>query len=470
MSLVEYELQLEAPGRYRLQTDRPGSVAPRVFGSEQLVETFEHDALKQLNDASQFEDVRFVGGMPDLHVGYGLPVGGAFVVEPDSIISAGAIGMDINCGMRMLRIDRQADDINAGDLKALTRRIGQHVPLGIGTQSPHSKTLTSHITDVLCNGVSALKAVDMVTENDIEHLEENGSMDRANPDALSDRARDRTDQLGTLGGGNHFIEVQAVETIHDQKRAEAYGLQEGQLAVMIHTGSRGLGAQICQDFSGQMAEKASEHSIELPTKGLAAAPMDSELGRQYLGAMRCAVNFAFANRQVIAHDIRRIVSDYLQAETRTVYDIAHNIGKSEARPDGDSYFIHRKGATRALPPGHELNPSAYESVGAPAIVPGNMGAPSYVLAAGERVGESYLTINHGAGRTMSRSDAEDRFTVDDMKNDTRGVFLYRGARSDILDETPGAYKDISTIIDSVMEAGLARPVAQLRPIGNIKGD
>jgi tRNA-splicing ligase RtcB len=410
--------------------------------------------------------------MPDIHQGYGFPVGGIAATElPDGVVSPGGVGYDINCGVRLLALPLTEREL--GDRReALVHEISRTVPAGAGKAGGLRLDGTS-LNNVLRDGPRALADG---RDDDIERTESEGRLDGADPRAVSDRARARgRDQLGTMGSGNHFVEVQHVDELLDARAAGAFGLAEGQVTVLIHSGSRGLGHQVCTDFVKLMDARLPSYRIHLPDRQLACAPASSPEGREYLAAMAAAANFAWANRQAIADGVRRaaarVLGDAAAAGTRQVYDVAHNVAKVEVH-GGVRVCVHRKGATRAFPAGSAEIPEAYREVGQPVFIPGSMGTASYVLA-GEpgSLERSFGTTCHGAGRRLSRTAARKRVAGNDLRREleARGIVVRCPSPKGLAEEAPLAYKDVDRVVGIVERAGLARRVARLVPIGVVKG-
>jgi len=470
-------LSLVSDGKNRYRLPRQGEmlVDCRVYLRPALKEIFaEETALQQLVDAACLPGVvPDVVGMPDLHAGYGLPIGGVMATRAaDGVVSAGAVGMDINCGVRLLAAALPAARLDKKTLRNLMLAIEERVPTGIGKKSRHRELGPSQVETILHKGVRALVSWGYGDHSELEKIEEEGSFPGADASALTPEAWRRLDQVGTLGGGNHFIEIGQVAEVYEPEIAESFNLHEGCLTVMIHTGSRGFGHQICTDYSKKMLAAAPRYGIKLPSKGLAAVPIRSPEGEAYLKAMACAVNLAFANRHLIAHDVRRAFAEVLgvlEDELQLVYDVAHNIAKFEEHK-GQKVLVHRKGATRALPPGHPVNPLRYRDTGHPAIVPGSMGTSSYVLVGTKRGEETFYSVNHGAGRILSRTAARKQITQEEFSR-SMGEILYnaRNYRA-LVDEAPLAYKDIDEVVETLAEIGITRKVARLSPLGVIKGE
>ncbi len=434
----------------------------------------EDDSLKQLCDAASMQGVEAVVGMPDLHQGFGIPIGGVMVMDADKgLISAGAVGMDINCGVRLLKTGLQEGDLAVEERNQLMRTIAGQIPTGIGTTSPLQNTLKSHLKKIAENGVEYLTRLGLASKADLNHIQDKGNYPGASVAPLSARARERMHQLGTLGGGNHFIELNRVAEIYDKESAQRFGLNAGQLALQVHSGSRGFGHQICKDFSNQMQQKANKMGVKLPNKGLAAAPIESQCGREYRQAMAAAANFAYANRQVMTEIIRRSFEDRAEitggGELEILYDISHNLARFEEF-DGRRYLIHRKGAVRALPGEHRECPEVFKDTGHPVLVPGNMGSSSYVLTAGSNVKKLYYSVNHGAGRIMSRTAAKKKFDRNKLNERMGSIPIYGARPNQVLDEAPGAYKNIDAVVDTLAEINVTQKIARLEPLAVIKGD
>jgi len=466
--------------RYRCVPSGEADVGAVVYLNDALREAVESDALRQLTDAVSLPGVEDpVVGMPDLHVGYGLPIGGVMAVragedeQDTSIVSAGAVGYDINCGVRLLRTNIVADDLDEDDLKALLDAILRRIPVGVGKSSARTIRGLS-FEQVVTRGAQALIAEGYGRREDAGAIEEMGSMEGARPETVSKKARSRSNQLATIGGGNHFIEIGTVERVYDHDMAGHFGLAEGDLTVMIHTGSRGFGHEVCSNYTALMSRRASAYGVKLPSKGLACVPIGSREGRDYLAAMACAVNYAFANRQLLTHDVRLAFSEVMgegdvSLGLDVVYDVAHNIAKFEEH-SGRRMLIHRKGATRALPPGHPSNPPRYRDTGHPVIIPGSMGTGSFVTVGTENTRETFYSVNHGAGRVMSRTAARKRFDLGSFREQLGSVIYAGVAVRKVLDEAPEAYKDIDDVVETLAEIDITRKVVRLRPLAVIKGD
>jgi tRNA-splicing ligase RtcB (3'-phosphate/5'-hydroxy nucleic acid ligase) len=453
-------------------------VPARVFADRELLDSIQQDdSLQQLQNVATLPGIVDAAlAMPDIHQGYGFPVGAvAATAAPDGVISPGGVGYDINCGVRLLALPLTAGEL--GERRtALVREIARIVPAGTGGEGG-LRLDRAALDRILIEGPGALvRERSIGTEEDIELTESHGCLTGADPAAVSARARERgAGQLGTLGSGNHFIEVQRVERVLAPESAEAFGLDEEQVTVLIHSGSRGFGHQVCTDYVKRMDSALARHRIDLPDRQLSCAPMSSTEGEEYLGAMRAAANFAWANRQAIAHAVRAAVATVigrLQAErTSQVYDVAHNVAKLE-RYGGRELCVHRKGATRAFPPGSSDIPAAYVDVGQPVFIPGSMGTSSFVLAGRAGASErSFGTVCHGAGRLLSRTRARRQVTGAELRRQLEAAGIAVACRSSrgLAEEAPFAYKDVERVVNVVERAGLATAVAQLRPIGVVKG-
>ncbi|MCL6638111.1 MAG: RtcB family protein [Firmicutes bacterium] len=462
--------------KYRLRREGNMRVDCLVYASGALLPLVRRDkSLQQLANAACLPGVvDHVCGMPDIHEGFGLPIGGVMATSPGGVISAGAVGMDINCGVRLLATGIPAAELKTPFLRRLIERIEDYVPTGVGKKSRHKGITAGIFEEVVHTGSPGIVEQGYGWLEDLDNTEEGGCLSGADLAAVSKEAYKRGSlQLGTLGGGNHFIEIQVVGEVYDPAVGSVFGLWPGRLAVMIHTGSRGFGHQICTDYSKSHLPAARKYGIELPDRGLACAPADSPEGRSYYAAMACAVNFAFANRQVITHDIRLAFADLFgqppeELGLQVVYDVAHNIAKWEVH-GGRKLLVHRKGATRALPPGHGSNPRKYRATGHPVLIPGSMGTASYVLVGTEPAAESFYSVNHGAGRVLSRTAASKEISKEQFESSMGGVLYNARNFKEILDEAPGAYKDIDEVVETLAAIGMTRKVARLRPLAVIKG-
>jgi tRNA-splicing ligase RtcB len=449
------------------RTYKPGMLTDTVvYASEHLLEAIRRDqSLEQAANIAMLPGI--VGralAMPDIHQGYGFPIGGvAAVDEQHGVVSPGGVGFDINCGVRLLSSNLILKDVRP-KLRDLVHQLFRDIPSGTG-QSSRLKTSTADLNNILVKGPRWAIEHDMGSEADLDHTEERGCIEGADPHAVSDRAKKRGGpQLGTLGSGNHFLEVQFVEEVFDEKTAAQYNLHKETVVLLIHTGSRGLGHQVCTDYVSQLDEAMRRYGLHVPDRQLACAPIHSPEGQQYLHAMAAAANFAWTNRQCIAHAARGTFKRILGETVRMplIYDVAHNIAKIETHViDGKPkrVVVHRKGATRAFPD-------------QPVFIPGSMGTASYFLLGQEgAMRETFGSACHGAGRVLSRSAAKKGVTAKEIQKEleSRGIIVESLTREGLTEEKPEAYKDIEAVVDVVHNAGLAVRVARLRPIGVVKG-
>ena len=453
-------------------------VPARIYADDELLAGIrEGSAVTQLVNVTTLPGiVDFAYGMPDMHDGYGFPVGGvAATLLPDGAVSPGGVGFDINCGVRLLATPLTRERLGQGHA-TLTHEISRSIPSGTGRGGRWALTDTE-LERVLAEGARfVVRDRGLGLESDLAHIESGGCLAEANPAAVSTRARERgRAQLGTLGAGNHFIEVQRVDTILDTTGATALGLDVDEIAVLIHTGSRGLGHQVCTDYVRLFDGRLAHFGIVLPDRQLSCAPASSAEGQAYLEAMSAAANFAWANRQVIAHRVRDVVHrmfpDIEPDRVRTVYDVAHNIAKRETH-GGRALCVHRKGATRAFGPGHAELPVDYQRVGQPVFIPGSMGTATYVmLGVSESETRSFASACHGAGRRLSRGAAKRQVAGGAVRAEleSRGIAVRCPTSVGLAEEAPVAYKDVERVAEVVEKAGLARRVARLTPVGVVKG-
>ena len=456
--------------------DRP--VPVRIYADRELLDGMDAKVFEQAANVTRLPGiVAACHAMPDAHWGYGFPIGGVAAFDPDrgGVISAGGVGFDIACGVRTLVTDLTPERI-AGQRERLADELFHSIPAGLGSTG-HLHLDGKAMEAMLAGGARWAVERGYGSEDDLAHIEENGCMAGARPQAVSRRARERQrDEMGTLGSGNHYLEVQQVDAIHDPAAAAAYGLQEGGILVSIHCGSRGLGHQIGTEFLKRMVLAAGQYGIRLPDRELACAPLDSPLGQEYLGAMRAGINCAMANRQILTELTRRAFSRVFPgAQLRLLYDVSHNTCKEEThRVDGRPrrLFVHRKGATRAFGPGHPELPEALRPAGQPVLIGGSMGTASFILrGCGESESLAFSSACHGAGRAMSRRAAtrswRGRQVVDELA--ARGILIRSPSLRGVAEEAPGAYKDVAAVVEVAHRAGLARKVARVRPLICIKG-
>lgn len=463
----------ELPPSYRADMRVP----VRVFADDVLIEAILRDqSLTQLINVATLPGICGAAlGMPDMHEGYGFPVGGvAATLPPDGVISPGGIGFDINCGVRLLTTPLRREEL-APQLAPLMHELSRSVPTGYGRGGKLALT-DDELDRVLAEGCPYLiREHGLGLSEDLDHTESGGCLAGADPSMVSARAKQRgRDQLGTLGGGNHFLELQVVDSIVDAATAAAFGLSVGQIAVLIHSGSRGLGHQVCTDFVRRMDEASQRFGIVLPDRQLACAPLSSPEGRQYFAAMCGAANFGWCNRQALAHKVRQVFGRMLgcpPASLRLVYDVAHNNAKIE-RHGGREVCVHRKGATRAFGPASDELPPAYRGIGQPVLIPGSMGTASFVMVGTDASSELSLgSACHGAGRAMSRGAAKHEAAGYLVRKELTelGIVVKCPSNAELAEEAPLAYKDVERVVDTVHRAGIARKVARLRPIGVLKG-
>jgi tRNA-splicing ligase RtcB (3'-phosphate/5'-hydroxy nucleic acid ligase) len=476
-------LGLEPIDAFRYRIPRDESLGMRtdvvLYASAALIEQIQKDqSLTQAVNVATLPGI--VGpslAMPDIHQGYGFPIGGVAAIDMnDGVVSPGGVGFDINCGVRLLRTTLTQAEVRP-QLKGIIDQIFRDVPCGTGGEG-RVKVKAGEIDDVLRKGARWMVANGYGDERDAEFAEAGGALEGALPNKVSTRAKERgTPQLGTLGSGNHFLELQYVEQVHDRAAALAMRIEEEQVVVLIHSGSRGLGHQVCTDYVALMNQVMPKYNITLPDRQLACAPIRSEEGQAYLGAMAAAANFAWANRQGITHFLRgafrRIFGDGTRLEL--IYDVCHNIAKQETyEVEGRkrNVLVHRKGATRAFPPGHREIPAEYRSIGQPVFIPGSMGTASWVLVGQQgAMLETFGSVCHGAGRLLSRTAVRKGKNAreEQRKLEENGILVRSESRDGILEELPEAYKNVDEVIEVVHNAGLARKVARLRPMGVIKG-
>jgi tRNA-splicing ligase RtcB (3'-phosphate/5'-hydroxy nucleic acid ligase) len=414
--------------------------------------------------------------MPDIHWGYGFPIGGvAGFSESDGIISPGGVGYDINCGVRLIRTNLTASDFR-GKIKHIVFELFRNIPAGVGSSGRYNAD-KGELSEILTKGAKWAIKKGFGFRDDFHHIEEGGAMEGADISAVSERAFKRgAGQVGTLGAGNHFVELQEVSETYDAEIADTFGLFPGQLVVLIHTGSRGFGHQVATDYIEVMQKAVKKYNIELPDRQLACAPFSSTEGKKYFGAMVAAANYAWANRQLITHWVRESLVNILgvgitKIGGEIVYDVAHNIAKREIH-DGKKLIIHRKGATRAFPAGWNDLPDDYKDTGHPVLVPGDMGRYSYVMV-GTKEGakETFASCCHGAGRMLSRTAAKKRFTAGELYDqlEKKGITAKAKSNSTFVEEAPGAYKDVAEVVGVLHKAGIAKKVAKMKPLGVIKG-
>lgn len=461
----------------------PGMHVPgRVYVDERMMASLRSDgSLRQVANAATLPGATMASlAMPDIHFGYGLPIGGVLASRTrDGVVSPGGVGFDINCGVRLVSTPLMEKDVSHR-MEKIVDKLFANIPAGVGSSGKIHLT-KKNLQGVLQDGARWAVRTGYGFERDTVFCESSGAMIGAAPDCISERAYERgADQLGTLGSGNHFIEVQKIVQVEAPDAADVLGLQTGQIVVMIHSGSRGLGHQVCTDSLKTMNRALSRYGLSVPDRQLACAPVSSPEGRDYLGSMKAAANFAWANRQCMTHWVREVFhamfSDAVPMESmRLIYDVAHNIVKVENHVvDGHplELAVHRKGATRAFGPGHRELPSAYQTIGQPVIIPGDMGTESYILLGTDTAMKTtFGSACHGAGRRLSRKaavrEARNRSVVKELR--TRGIIVRAAGRRTIAEEMPDAYKNISDVVRVVVGSGIAKCVARMQPLGVIKG-
>ena len=453
-------------------------VPARVYASKKLLEETEDEALVQLiNTATMPGIVKYAIAMPDIHSGYGPPIGGVGAMKlPEGVISPGFVGYDENCGCRLLLSDYQEAEIR-NYLDKIATEIQKEVPSGLG-RGRAIKLSLEQINKILEGGVPYLVEKGYGEKEDVENCEDYGRMEQADASCVSDRAKNRgRDQVGTLGSGNHFCQLDKVEEVFDEEIAKKFGLFKNQVVVFIHTGSRGLGHQNCTDYLKIAIPAYPKYKIRLPDKELACVPFNSSEGQRFFKAMSAACNYAWANRHMITHYIRKAWKKVFgeKANLKLLYDVAHNIAKIEEHEVNGKktrVIVHRKGATRAFPPGHPDLPGKYQSTGQPVLIPGSMGASSYILVGTEKSKEAWHTVCHGAGRRMSRKKATRTISGHQVVQELgeRGIIVKCYSMRGIAEEAPQAYKNVDEVIEVVHNAGLSKKVARLVPLAVIKGE
>ncbi len=449
-----------------------------IFADKGLIDAMDEQVYKQASNVAALPGiVKASYCMPDAHWGYGFPIGGVAAFDPEQggVISAGGVGFDISCGVRALRTGLTVDDLE-GRREPLASMLVKRVPAGVGSRGKVDLT-PFEMDEMLTGGAQWAVSRGYGVKEDLARIEENGRMAGAEPRFVSEHAKQRQqDEVGTLGSGNHYLEVQRVSEVFDNQIAAAYGVALNDIVVMIHCGSRGLGHQIGTDFLPRMVKAAGGEGIALPDKELACAPIRSDLGKQYYGAMNAGINCALANRQVLTHLIRQAFADVLpKADLKVIYDVSHNTCKLEEHVvDGRrmKLYIHRKGATRAFGPGHPALPADLKGVGQPVLIGGTMGTASYILAGTQEGMElSFGSCCHGAGRAMSRTAATKRWQGKDVVHYLagKGIIIKGASFKGVAEEAPGAYKNVTAVVDATQTAGLARKVVQLEPLLCVKG-
>ena len=477
-------IKLEKIDDYRWRVPKTGGmrVPGVVYADENLLKDIYRDrAINQVQNAAHLPGiVKYSLAMPDIHWGYGLPIGGVVATDIDSggVVTPGGIGFDINCGVRLVRTNLTLKEARSR-IKDLVYALYNNVPAGVGSKGDIRVGIDEE-KKILTRGSAWAISKGYGRPEDLEVTEENGAIKGADPDSISERAYERGKrQAGTLGSGNHFLEIQVIDEIFDKDAADVFDLDVNQVVIMIHSGSRGFGYQVCDDYSRSMIRCLSKYDISVPDRQLACAPVKSEEGKAYLGAMRCAANYAWANRQCLMHLTRRTFEKVFNRSEKDlgmdlVYDVAHNIGKFEKHiVDGKEKLlcVHRKGATRAFPPGHEELPDRYKSTGQPVIIPGDMGRASYLLAGTEKAEETFYSTCHGSGRVMSRTAAVKACAGRSISKELaeKGIVVMATGRGTLAEEAPEAYKNVNDVVGVVHSAGISRKVCKMKPLGVVKG-
>ena len=464
--------------RWRIEKSGGMRVPGVIYADEEGLEAIRRDrSLDQVVNVAHLPGI--VGqsmAMPDIHWGYGFPIGGVAAMDmEEGVISPGGVGYDINCGVRLAVSNLRREEV-APHLEKLVTALFSKIPCGVGGGGS-IRLGRKELADLLVRGARWSVERGYGSAEDLRHTEEEGRLRSADPDAVSSRAFERGfDQVGTLGSGNHFLEVGYVESIFDEEAARAFGLEEGAVTVLLHCGSRGFGHQVATDFLQAMQKAAGRERISIPDRQLACVPIRSSTGQRYMAAMACAANYAWANRQVLLHLTREVFSQLFRgAPLRLLYDVSHNIAKVEShtvKGKKRELCVHRKGATRAFPPGHPDVPDRYRSVGQPVLIPGDMGTGSYVLVGTERaMEETFGSTCHGAGRAMSRHKAKHAARGRDITRELEdlGIIVRGQSWRTVAEEIPEAYKDVAEVVEACALAGISRKVARLRPMGCIKG-
>jgi len=468
---------------WEISTDyKKGMRVPgRVYLDDEAIKTVEKGALDQVANVACLPGIqKFSIGLPDIHFGYGFSIGGVGAFSARTgVISPGGVGFDINCGVRLVRTNLTEDDVKP-HMKELVDTLFRNVPSGVGSKGK-IRLKEGEINEVLDHGASWAVENGYGWDSDLEYLEENGRMEDADSTKVSDKAKKRgVPQLGSLGSGNHFLEVQRMDEIFDEKAAKTFGIEEGQITVMIHSGSRGCGHQICSDYLRTMDKAYKKYKIDLPDRQLACAPVDSEEAIDYFKAMAAAANYAWTNRQMIVHWVRESFEKVFKQDAEDmnmgiVYDVAHNIAKKEThkiKGYDTELYVHRKGATRAFGPGREEIPVKYRGVGQPVLLPGTMGTASYILHGTETaMEETFGSTAHGAGRLMSRAGAKREFRGEEVKKvlAAKGIIIKANSMPVVAEEAPGAYKDVDQVVQIAHKSGISSLVGKMVPLGVAKG-
>jgi len=484
MNYNEFEIIRTSENLVEIPAQRKMKVPGRIYTDESMMQRLlsEGGPINQVINVAQLPGIqKYSLAMPDIHWGYGFPIGGVAATDwQDGVISPGGVGYDINCGVRLAATGLHTKDID-NRIPSLIKELFRAVPTGVGSSNAIRKLKQKELKSLVEKGVSWIIEQGFGAPDDLNYIEENGCMHSADADVVSSRAFERgLAQMGTLGSGNHFLEIDRVDKIYEQQAAEAMGLFEDQIVLQIHTGSRGFGYQICDDYLKVMGKAVQKYQLDLPDRQLAAAPIQSPEGQNYLSAMACAANYAWSNRQVIMHLAHKVLRRVLKIsesdlQFRLVYDVSHNIAKKEEHDiDGSkkTVCVHRKGATRAFNSGNDELPDRYISAGQPVLIPGDMGRYSFVCAGTDTaMDETFGSSCHGAGRLMSRQKAKKAGRGRDLFKElnNRGIVVQSKGRATIAEEMPDAYKNVSHVVDIMHNSGVIKKAARLKPLGVIKG-
>ncbi|MBU1120828.1 MAG: RtcB family protein [archaeon] len=475
------EFKKVSEGTWEIPKEGGMLVPGRVYGTEKIVERIESGAINQIKNVAYLPGIqKYSIALPDAHIGYGFPIGGVAGIDYEKgVVSPGGIGFDINCGVRLIKTNLELKEVKP-KVREIIEKLFVDVPSGLGSKGQF-RANKNQLNEVMQEGAKWAVKEGFGWSKDLEHMEENGRIELANREKVSEKAIQRgMPQLGSLGSGNHFLEIQLVEQLFDERVAEKFGLSKGQIVLMVHTGSRGFGHQIASDYLGVMKNAMNKYGIRVPDPQLCCAPINSKEGKDYLEAMYCAVNFAFANRQMIMHWVRDGFSKIMgrsaeEMNLELLYDVAHNIAKiEEHNVEGKrkKLLVHRKGATRAFPAGRKENPKAYAESGHPAIIPGSMGTASWIVVGTEKgLEETFGSIAHGAGRVMSRHEAMRRKKGKQVQEDLmkEGKLVKAASYATLAEEMPEAYKDVDEVVKSLEVSGIAKKIARVVPLGVVKG-
>ncbi|RJS49847.1 MAG: RNA-splicing ligase RtcB [Methanobacterium sp.] len=467
----------EVPSDYKKSMRVPG----RIFLDDNSLKDLEKGAVDQVANVASLPGIqKFSIGLPDIHFGYGFSIGGVGAFSARTgVISPGGVGFDINCGVRMVRTNLTQEEIQP-KIKELINTLFKNVPSGVGSKGK-LRLAAGQIDEVLNQGAEWAVENGYGWEEDLKYLEENGKMEDADSEKVSEKAKKRgIPQLGSLGSGNHFLEVQKVESIFEPSAAEKFGISKGEIAVLIHSGSRGCGHQVCSDYLRIMDKAYKRHKINIPDRQLACAPVDSDEAQDYFKAMAAAANYGWANRQMILHWVRESFEEIFQKSAEdmgmsVLYDVAHNIAKKEVheiKGKATRLYVHRKGATRAFGPGRKEIPSDYRETGQPVLIPGTMGTASYLLHGTQTaMEETFGSTAHGAGRKMSRAGAKREYKGEEVQKylESKGIVIRATSMPVVAEEAPGAYKDVDEVVETVHKAGISKLVAKMVPLGVAKG-